>query len=154
MEKEIFPQIIDNTKRFYGYEFKGFWLDVGRISSYITVHRQLLERQGKTFFTGEGCTVLGRLDWSCLGNDVRLGQQSTLSSSIVFDHTTIGRDVLLNHCVIGEHCEIGDGAVLQNVAVGDNERIKDKTVLENTIVWTQPIPVGYPNKQIGNVIGG
>jgi ADP-glucose pyrophosphorylase len=113
----------------------------------------LLERQGKTFFTGEHCTVLGRLDWSCLGNDVRIGQHSALNSCIVFDHTTIGNNVLLNHCVIGEHCEIGDGAVLNNVAVGDNETIKQKAVLENAIVWNQPIPAGYPKKQIGNVIG-
>jgi len=153
MEKEIFPQVIENTKRFYGYEFKGYWIDVGRITSYINVHRLLLERQGKTFFTGEHCTVLGRLDWSCLGNDVRIGQHSALNSCIVFDHTTIGNNVLLNHCVIGEHCEIGDGAVLNNVAVGDNETIKQKAVLENAIVWNQPIPAGYPKKQIGNVIG-
>jgi len=25
--------------------------------------------------------------------------------------------------------------------------------LENTVVWNQPIPEGYPKKQIGNVIG-
>jgi mannose-1-phosphate guanylyltransferase len=154
MEKEIFPQIIENTKRFYGYEIKGYWIDVGRISSYIAVHRLLLERQKKTMFTGENCTVLGRLAWSCLGNDVRVGRQSTISSSIVFDHTVIGDHVTLDQCVIGEGCEIGDGAVLRNVAVGDHERIHQKAVLENTIVWNQPIPEGYPNKQIGNVIGG
>ncbi|HVQ01047.1 MAG TPA: NDP-sugar synthase [Candidatus Thermoplasmatota archaeon] len=154
MEKEIFPQVIENTKRFYGYEVKGYWIDVGRISSYIAVHRLLLERQKKTMFTGEGCQVLGRLDWSCLGNEVRIGRQTTLSSSVVFDHTTIGENVTLDHCVIGEGCEVGDGAVLKNVAVGDHEIIQQKTMLENTVVWNQPIPAGYPSKQIGNVIGG
>lgn len=154
MEKEIFPRVIQNTGRFYGYEIKGYWIDVGRISSYIAVHKLLLERQKKTMFTGEGCTVLGRLDWSCLGNDVRVGRQSTLSSSIVFDHTIIGDNVRLEQCVIGEGCEIGDGAVLKSVAVGDHEKIQQKTTLENTIVWNQPIPAGYPSKQIGNVIGG
>jgi len=154
MEKEIFPQVIENTKRFYGYEIKGYWIDVGRISSYIAVHRLLLERQKKTMFTGEGCQVLGRLDWSCLGNEVRIGRQTTLSSSVVFDHTTIGENVTLDHCVIGEGCEVGDGAVLKNVAVGDHEIIQQKTMLENTVVWNQPIPAGYPSKQIGNVIGG
>jgi mannose-1-phosphate guanylyltransferase len=153
MEKEIFPQIIKNTGRFYGYEMKGYWIDVGRISSYIAVHRLLLEQQKKNMFTGEGCIVLGRLDWSCIGNDVRVGRQSTLSSSIVFDHTTIGDDVILDHCVIGEGCEIGDGAVLKNMAVGDHEIIQQRTVMENTVVWNQPIPAGYPSKQIGNVIG-
>jgi hypothetical protein len=37
---------------------------------------------------------------------------------------------------------------------GDYHEILDKkTSLENTVVWNQPIPQGYPNKQIGNVIG-
>ncbi len=154
MEKEIFPQVIQNTGRFYGYEIKGYWMDVGRITSYIAVHRLLLEQQKKTMFTGEGSTVLGRLVWSCIGDDVKVGRQSTLTSSIVFDHSTIGDNVTLDSCVIGEGCEIGDGAVLKNVAVGDHETIRPKAMLENTIVWNQPIPEGYPNKQIGNVIGG
>ena len=55
--------------------------------------------------------------------------------------------------MIGEHCAIGDGSILKNVAVGDNETIEDNTTLDNVVVWNQPIPQGYPNKQIGNVIG-
>jgi UDP-3-O-[3-hydroxymyristoyl] glucosamine N-acyltransferase len=55
--------------------------------------------------------------------------------------------------VIGEHAEIGEGSVLTNVAVGDNERIDSQTTLNNVVVWNQPIPQGYPSKQIGNVIG-
>jgi hypothetical protein len=43
--------------------------------------------------------------------------------------------------------------VLKNVAVGDNENIQQGTILENVVVWNQPIPEGYPSKQIGNVIG-
>jgi len=29
MEKEIFPQIINDTGKFFGFEFKGYWIDVG-----------------------------------------------------------------------------------------------------------------------------
>jgi len=44
MEKEIFPQIISKTNRFFGFKFKGFWMDIGRISSYITINKYLLEK--------------------------------------------------------------------------------------------------------------
>jgi mannose-1-phosphate guanylyltransferase len=154
MEKEIFPQIIDNTGRFYGYRFKGHWIDVGRISSYINVHTFLLEQQKKPFVTGDQCTIQGTLRQSCVGNIVTIGKNTTLDSSIVFNNSSIGNNVTLDHCVIGEHCEIGDGAVLKNVAVGDHEHIDKHAKLENAIVWNQPVPPGYPNKQIGNVIGG
>jgi mannose-1-phosphate guanylyltransferase len=153
MEKEIFPQIIQNTGRFFGYTFKGHWIDVGRISSYINAHLLLLKKQRRSFVAGEQCTIRGRLLQSCVGNGVQIGNHASLDSSIVFDDTVIGDNVSLDHCVIGEHCEIGDGAVLKDVAVGDNEHIDSRTILENKIVWTKPIPSGYPSKQIGNVIG-
>jgi mannose-1-phosphate guanylyltransferase len=153
MEKEIFPQIIQNTGRFYGYKFQGHWIDVGRISSYIHVHKFLLEKQKKTFIAGEQCAIQGKLVQSCVGNGVTVGKNAAVESSIVFDHATIGDNVFLDHCVIGEHCQIDDGAVLRNVAVGDNEIIEKQAKLENTVVWNQKIPPGYPNKQIGNVIG-
>jgi mannose-1-phosphate guanylyltransferase len=153
MEKEIFPQIIQNTGRFFGYQFKGHWIDVGRISSYISVHTLLLEKQRKSFVTGDHCTIEGTLHQSCVGSAVHIGRNTRVESSVVFDDTTIAQDVTLDHCVVGEHCEIGDGAILRNVAVGDNERIDRGSRLDNVIVWNQPIPPGYPSKQIGNVIG-
>jgi mannose-1-phosphate guanylyltransferase len=153
MEKQIFPQIIQNTGRFFGYRFPGHWIDVGRISSYINVHTLLLEKQKKTFLTGEQCKIQGTLQHSCAGNMVRIGKKTTVESSILFDHVTIGENVTLDHCVIGEQVEIGDNSILKNVAIGDNETIEKHTKLDHAIVWNQPIPQGYPNKQIGNVIG-
>jgi mannose-1-phosphate guanylyltransferase len=153
MEKQIFPHIIENTGRFFGYKFQGHWIDVGRISSYISVHKLLLEKQKKTFATGEQCSIQGNLRQSCAGNRVVVGSNTTVDSSVLFDKVTVGKNVILDHCVIGEHVSIGDGAVLRNVAVGDNEQVKDGTALDNVVVWNQPIPPGYPSKQIGNVIG-
>ena len=45
MEREIFPQIIRDTGRFYGYQFPGYWIDVGRLQSYINVHLLLMKQQ-------------------------------------------------------------------------------------------------------------
>jgi len=153
MEKEIFPQIIQNTGRFFGYKFQGHWIDVGRISSYLSVHRLLLEKQKKTFIQGEQCKVYGKLQLSCVGNKVTVGKSSSIDSSVLFDEVVVGENVTMDHCVIGQNVTIGDGVMLRNVAVGDNESIQQGTSLENTVVWNQPIPEGYPSKQIGNVIG-
>lgn len=153
MEKKIFPQIIQNTGRFFGYKFQGHWIDVGRIGSYISVNKLLLEKQRKNFETGGQCTVQGILQHSCIGNRVKIGKNTTIESSILFDSVTVGENVILDHCVVGEHVTIGDDSVLKNVAVGDNEIIIDQTKLDNAVVWNQQIPQGYPNKQIGNVIG-
>jgi mannose-1-phosphate guanylyltransferase len=153
MEKQIFPQVIENTGRFYGYKFQGHWIDVGRISSYISVQKLLLEKQRKTYLTGEDCVIQGSLHQSCTGDKVIVDKKSKIQSSVLFNDVQVGKNVLLDHCVIGEHVRIGDDSTLQHVAIGDNEHIKPNTTLKDTIVWNQPIPPGYPNKQIGNVIG-
>jgi mannose-1-phosphate guanylyltransferase len=120
MEKQIFPQIIQDTGRFFGYKFQGHWIDVGRISSYINVHTLLLEKQKITFTVGKQCTIQGILCYSCTGNKVDVGKNTTIDSSILFDKVTVGENVQLDHCVIGEHVTIGDSSTLKNVAVGDN----------------------------------
>ena len=153
MEKEIFPQIINDTGKFFGFEFKGYWIDVGRIRSYIDVHMFLLKKQNIEYFTGDNCKINGRLTNSSIGDNVLLGEDSHIISSIVFNNAIIGKNVSLIHCVVGENSKISDHSILTNTVVGDNEVVEQNTALENTVVWNQPIPEGYPKKQIGNVIG-
>jgi mannose-1-phosphate guanylyltransferase len=154
MEKEIFPQIIKDTKKFYGFEFKGYWIDVGRIQSYIDIHRLLMRNKNIDYLQGEDCIINGIIVNSCLGNRVTIRENSKLDSSVILDNTKIGMNVLLENCVIGENCTIGDDSNLINTVVGDNEIVNEKSVYTNKTVWNQTIPEGYPKKQIGNVIGG
>ena len=153
MEKEIFPKIIKDTDRFFGYEIKGYWMDIGRISSYISIHKFLMEKNKIDFFKGKNCTVNGILKESCIGNNVFIGKNSKIDSTVVYDEVAIGENVILSNCVIGEKCEIGSSSNIMNSVLGDNEIVKEETHLDNKIVWSKPIPKSYPDKQIGNVIG-
>lgn len=153
MEKEIFPQIISKTDSFYGFKFQGHWMDIGRISSFIEIHKFLLEKSNKEFYTGENCTINGILNKTSIGDNVFIETNAELSSSVVFDNAKIGEDVVLNNCVIGENSTVEKGSALTNTVVGDNETVKANSKMEKQFIWTQPIPKGYPNKQIGNVLG-
>ncbi|KYK21201.1 hypothetical protein AYK24_09455 [Thermoplasmatales archaeon SG8-52-4] len=152
MEKEIFPRIIKDTGRFFGYKFEGYWMDIGRISSYIDVHKLLMDLKKIQNFEGNNCIINGLLKFSCLGNDVKIGKNSKLISTIVYDNVVIGDNVKLTNCIIGENCKIGDFSELKNSVSGDNEIIQDQTIFDKQIIWTQKIPEGYPEKQIGNVL--
>ena len=59
---------------------------------------------------------------------------------------------MLCKCVIGENCNIGKSSNLKDSVVGDYEKINEKSVVIDQRIWTQSIPPGYPEKQIGNVI--
>jgi len=152
MEKEIFPQIISDTDKFYGYRFQGYWIDVGRITSYLDVHKLLLEQHQTKNLIGENCVIDGELTHTSIGDDVVIGD-SMIEDSVLLNNASIGSHVHLNRCVIGENAVIEDAVHLDHVAVGDNEVITKGTEKQNEIIWTQPVPEGYPKKQIGNVIG-
>jgi len=152
MEKEIFPQLIRDTGRFFGYKFQGYWMDIGRIGSYIKIHDFFMKKNKMKNCQGKSCEIHGTLKESCIGNNVYIGNNSKLKSTIVYDNARIGDDVVLRDCVIGENCKIGSYSNLKNSVVGDNEKISEKSIIDNNLIWTQPIPKGYPNKQIGNVI--
>jgi mannose-1-phosphate guanylyltransferase len=152
MEKEIFPQIIEDTGRFYGFKFEGYWMDIGRINSYIEVHKLLMSKNKINNYQGNNNKIFGTLNKSSIGNNVIIGKNSKLDSVVVYNNTKIGENVNLSYCVIGENCKIADFSNIKNSVVGDNEEFLEKIILDNKVIWTQPIPDGYPDKQIGNVI--
>ena len=154
MEKEIFPQIISKTDSFYGFKFHGYWMDIGRISSYIEVHRFLLNKQKKDYLTGNNCRVNGVLKETSIGNNVIVEKNAKLNSSVVLDNVKIGENVVLDNSVIGEGSIVKKSSILVNTVIGDKEVVDENSKLDKQFIWTQPIPKGYPKKQIGNVLGG
>ena len=152
MEKEIFPQIIKDTGRFFGFKFRGYWMDIGRISSYIDVHKFLMKKDKILNYQGKNCKINGILKESCLGDNVYIGKDSKLDSTIVYNNAIISENVNLNNCVVGENCKIGSYSDIRDTVLGDNEKVDEQTIMDNKAVWSQPIPKGYPDKQIGNPI--
>ena len=60
--------------------------------------------------------------------------------------------MIIKNSVIGENVEIGEGAKIIDSAVGDDEKIEANAEIINLRVWNKPVPEGYPDKQVGNVI--
>ncbi|RLF59992.1 MAG: hypothetical protein DRN27_00960 [Thermoplasmata archaeon] len=153
MEKEIFPQIITDTESFYGYQFKGYWMDIGRIRSYLDIHQDLLIKQNKNNHFGNNIVNNGIVNKTTVGNDVVIGKNSKIEKSIILDNAIIEDDAIISNSVIGENCTVCSKSQLSWVVVGDNEQISANTIEENKSFWTQEIPKEFPKKQIGNVIG-
>ncbi len=152
MEKEIFPRIIDDTSRFYGFKFTGYWMDIGRISSYLEVHRFLLDKNNLKNYTGENNKIKGELKKSTTGDNVFIGKNTRVESSVILDNAIIEENTVLSGCVIGENGVVGKNSNLKHTVLGDKEKIKDSSMFDNKIIWTQKKPEGYPDKQIGNPI--
>jgi len=152
MEKEIFPQIIKDTDRFYGYKFDGFWMDIGRISSYLKVNRFLLNKKNLKNLIGKNSKIFGEIDKSSVGSNCLIEENTEISQAIILDKAKILNGVKLYNSVIGENSIIGKSSIIRNSVIGDNEIVKENTSLDNKIIWTQEKPEEYPDKQIGNPI--
>ncbi|RLF27329.1 MAG: NDP-sugar synthase [Thermoplasmata archaeon] len=152
MEQEIFPRLIEDTKAFYGYRISEYWVDVGRIESYLKVNRLLLDHNGREYVVGERSEIKGRIKYSSLGCNVFVDEHSIVESSIVFDNVRVEKNAVVLNSVVGAGCVIKKGARVVNCVVGDDEVVEENAVVENTKVWTKPLPEGYPKRQVGNVI--
>lgn len=152
MEKEIFPQIIRDSGHFFGFRFDGYWMDIGRISSYINVHRFMLKKNKIENYIGSNCKIHGNIRRCCIGDNVYIGKNSDIYSAIIYDNVRIEDNSILNNCVIGENCKIGKYSKLKDSIIGDNEKLADNSIMNDEVIWTQQIPRGYPKNQVGNVI--
>ena len=151
MEMEVFPKVIEDGKPFYGYTFNGYWIDVGRHSSYIEATRILLRKDGKKYVTGES-EIKGKLKYSTVGNKCIIEENVILDSCIIYDNCIIEEGVYMENCIVADNCRIGKNAKLKNVVIGEGEEIERNAVIENKKIWNKPLPHGYPKKQIGNPV--
>lgn len=151
MESEIFPRVIEDGLPFYGFSFNGFWIDVGRMESYIEANKLLLKKHGLKFFVGENCIIEGVLKETSVGMNSIIGKNSLIKSSIIYDNVEIGNRANIEQSIIGSNVKIGDNVRLKNVIVGDNEKIENG-VIENKKIWNKALPKGYPKEQVGNPV--
>jgi mannose-1-phosphate guanylyltransferase len=152
MEKEIFPQIIEKTGKFYGYKFDGYWMDIGRITSYLKVNEFLLDKNNLKNCIGKNCNIEGKISKSSIGNNVKIAKNCNINKSVIYDNAIIEENSNLTNCVVGENCRLAENSNLVYTVLGDNEKLKSNQTKENEIIWTQEKPKEYPDKQIGNVI--
>ena len=151
MEMEAFPKFIKDGKPFYGHRFDGYWIDVGRHSSYIEVSKILLENQGLDYLIGNS-EVKGSLYKSTVDSDCVIGEGTSLKSCIIYKRCRIGKGVHMDNCIVADNCIIGDNAQIKNVVLGDSVSVNQNAFLEDKIIWDKPLPPGYPQKQIGNPV--
>jgi NDP-sugar pyrophosphorylase family protein len=146
MEREVFPQIIDDG--FYGFRFEGHWVDVGKIETYLEAVRTLLSIKGTRFDAGaqvgedveihdpsyvglDSVFRSGKLGPdSSVGNGCNIGT-SAINGSVLFDGVRVGEKVTITDSVLGEGVDVKDNSTLMGCVVADGETIDEGSNLVN-----------------------
>lgn len=152
--RDLFPFMLGEGRRLYGFPFEEYWNDVGRPGNYLMATEDSLHgrfatdvtpplaaaQDGGTLITGDDCTV-GRdvsvQNFAILGDDVEVGEGATLHSSVLLPHTTVGAKCNIQESIVGERCVLEGGvSVRTGSVVGDGCYVKSRSVLGfNTRLW-------------------
>ena len=156
--KNIIPDLLNEGKRLYTYEFNGFWRDVGTISSYHETSMDLLGPDpafdifSNTFpimsnastrppaFVGKnadiddclvsnGCQVYGAAKHSILSTDAYIGERATVVDSVLLPGAVVKDGAHVVRAILGEN-----SCVEENVSLGSVDTTKDTVVIGNDVV--------------------
>jgi mannose-1-phosphate guanylyltransferase len=131
-EREVFPTLVGEG--LYGWNAKGYWIDIGTPDRYLAATYDLLSgRLGSSLpprdETGsliyEGCLVSGAHigPQSVLGRQCSVGTDATVERSVLHDRVVVGSDCTVRESVlaegarVGEEARVGPGAVVGSRAL-------------------------------------
>ena len=139
--RDVIPAMLKSGARVFGYEFDGYWQDVGTVESYWQAHMDLLEehpgldlydkdwlihthseerapaRIGPTAnvhrsLISHGCQVWGTVERSVLSPGVRVDPGAVVRDSIVMFDTVIRAGAVLDRAIVDKEVSIGPNAVV------------------------------------------
>lgn len=121
---EIFPRLIAEDSKMYGYLFNGYWNDVGRPETYLKATYDILNQKIKQkLYRSPVQTGIGKLGNISVGRGIQIGNRVRIEGPVV-----IG-----NNCTIEDGCKLSKGTVIgNNVFVGSNTSIEGAVILSES----------------------
>ena len=139
--KNIIPNMMEAGERMYAYPFKGYWKDVGTISSLWEANMDLLgdepafdlyDKNRRIFFRSparpaqyvgenatvvnslvtEGCEVYGTVINSVLFSGVYVAEGAVIKDSVVMSDTVVEKDAKVIYSIVDTGVTVGEGATV------------------------------------------
>ncbi len=139
--KNILPAMLNAGEKMVSYRFKGYWKDVGTISSLWESNMDLLgenpafdvadsdwkihsrnplappEYIGKNAevhnsMIALGCEIEGKVENSVLASNVVVEEGAVVRDSVIMANTVIKRNAVVTYSIIDEHVTVEEGAIV------------------------------------------
>lgn len=144
--KNIIPNMLDDGKRLFAYNFEGYWKDVGTIQAYWESHMDLIERvpefdlfdhswkiftvnpvmpanligatgSAKRSIVAEGCMVYGQVRNSIIFPGVFIEEGAMIEDSIIMSGSYISKNVHIKKSILSEEVVVEEDA---HIGLGDD----------------------------------
>jgi mannose-1-phosphate guanylyltransferase/phosphomannomutase len=143
--RDVFPLMLREGRRLFGYVADGYWRDVGDLLEYRLAHQDILagavqvaipgrkvEGLDKPVWLGEGSRVdftVGLKGAVLIGNNVRVGTNVRISNSVLGDDCVVDDGASISGSVLWNDVRIGAGAVLTENVIGRGTEVKPRARL-------------------------
>lgn len=127
--KNILPLMLEDEKSMYAWSYKGYWKDVGTVTSYWQANMDLLDKDNLLNLYDKDWRIYTKslnLPPQYIANGARITNslinegchiQGNINNSILFSEVEIGKDAEVNNSVIMANCIIEPGARVNNAVV-------------------------------------
>ena len=123
VERETFPQLVNNGAKIYGYLENAYWLDIGTPKALLKASTDIVLRNGPGLVMPEAVVDSSALitGGSCIGRGSTVGAGTRINGSIVEAGAVIGRDVVIENSFVATGAVIDDGAKIGSTFVTNGE---------------------------------
>ncbi len=137
--KNVIPKMLADGKKLYAYRFKGYWKDVGTISSLWEANMDLLNPKSglklndpgwkiyarnsaepphfaagsaeiTSSIVSEGAMVLGSVKRSVISHSAYIGLGASIEDSVILPGAVIKAGAIVRHAIVAEGAVVGEGA--------------------------------------------
>ncbi len=127
--KNIIPKMLADNQDIYAYPFKGYWKDVGTISSYLEANMDLLNPDNPLKMHDEMWKIYST---AIPTHATYYGKSSHVSNSLIADGAMVYGTV--KNSIISTAALIEEGAVIENSIIMDNCHIQKNASIQKSIV--------------------
>ena len=124
IERDIYEDLAE-TGGLNGFPYDGWFVDAGTPRSFVEATKVCISEgrfssgtaRGSSWF-GEGSKNLGSVTGSSVGSLATVGDEASISDSVILDGAEVGAGSKLDGCLIGMGARIPEGTVMTDEIVG------------------------------------
>lgn len=127
-EREAFPQLLERKAPLYGFQWEGYWRDMGTVQSYVELHHDILEDRVASAYRRTGISMT-------MGDDCQINATAQLIGPIVMGRgCRVGAGArIIGPTVLGDGCDIGDGAVVESSILWSGAKVSAGATMRGSV---------------------
>lgn len=148
--KNIIPNMLANKERLFAYDYKGYWKDVGTISSLWEANMDLLDTDSGLVLNDDKWKIYARSTAEpphYAGNNCKIYNSLVTEGCVV--NGTVKNSILSPSVTIGEGAVVEDSAVMPGAVIQENAVVKHSIIGQNAVIGANSV-VGEKQKEMVN----